>query len=131
MDTYHSKTMILYSCTGYHINVNLCQRHTITFKAHVVTLKAIFQNNSTNSDSSYNEIDSDISINSDYNKNLGSQHVNNNIISKPVPQVIDEVIKSANAKELSVAVNTQTNFYSSIQYDQPVHVCDIVIGADF
>ena len=74
---------------------------------------------------------SDISINYDYNKKSGHPHIHSSIISKPFLQVTDEVNASVNAQELSTAFDTQTNSFSSVYYDQPVHVYDMKIGADY
>ena len=107
------------------INLNCCENSIY------VHLKELFQNDYTNSNShsSFNyihESDSDISINTDYNEKSSSQHVNNSIISQLVPQVTYEV----NGSEVfSVIVDTQTNPYSLIQHDKPVHVCDIEMSA--
>ena len=95
-------------------------------------LEALFQNDYADSDSnsSYNdtsESESDVSINSGYNEKSTSQHVHNNIISQPVPQVIDEVNISANAQESFVAFYTQINLHFLVQHDQPAHVCDVDI----
>ena len=90
------------------------------------SIKALFQNyykhyDSDSSSHDIHEFDSDISINSDYNEKSSSQNVHNSIISKPVPQVIDEVNAIANAKEFSVVVYAKTYSHLSIQHDQPVH----------
>ena len=52
---------------------------------------------SNSSSNDVHESASDISIYSDYNKKLSSQHICNSIISQPVDQETDEVNAIANA----------------------------------
>ena len=63
-------------------------------------------------------------------KNQCSQHIYNSIIPQPVLQVIDQINTNANVQEFSVACDTQTNLYLSIQHGHQEHACHIGMGLD-